>query len=232
MDNYNSNKLKESLLRKGFYQFKNPYTKDELTEFFRSAYSRMSNKNFLADDEEVINFFDKNNILKELKKDLYDLASNYFNYNGSKMNEYYVARKVDPGDKSECYRAHFDSHIFTIVLPVKIPNKLVNGNVGELIFFPKIRNFPKSSMSDLFGKIWFKRFAGKRQLEALSERKQFVEIDFNDLNPLVFIGNTTLHTNKEVSADANTPRMTILGHFFDPFEGKSVGSFLRKIRER
>ena len=56
--------------------------------------------------------------------------------------------------------------------------------------------------------------------------------DFLDYSPLLFIGNTTLHTNKQVSLDCSSYRLTLLAHFFDPSPKYGIGSILRALRNR
>ena len=56
--------------------------------------------------------------------------------------------------------------------------------------------------------------------------------DFRDYQPLLFIGNTTLHTNYPVSNNCSSYRLTLLAHFFDPSPKYGVGGLLRLIRNR
>jgi hypothetical protein len=60
-------------------------------------------------------------INKYLTPKLLNIAQKKFDYKGNISNQYHIARKVEPGNIKEMYRAHFDSHIFTLVLPIKIP---------------------------------------------------------------------------------------------------------------
>ena len=56
--------------------------------------------------------------------------------------------------------------------------------------------------------------------------------NFKDYQPLLFIGNTTLHTNYPVSSSCASYRLTLLAHFFDPSSKYGVGGLLRLIRNR
>ena len=56
--------------------------------------------------------------------------------------------------------------------------------------------------------------------------------NFIELEPLIFIGNTTLHTNHPVSLSCSSYRLTLLAHFFDPSPKYGVGSLLRSLRNR
>ena len=63
------------------------------------------------------------------------------------------------------YRAHFDSHLFTMVLPLKIPETTQDGTAGDLIYFPNARKVPTNEISNFFGKAYYKRFASKEGIE-------------------------------------------------------------------
>ena len=67
---------------------------------------------------------------------LFEIAKNELGYKGEIANQYHIARRVEPGNSIEMFRAHFDSHLFTMVLPIKIPVAQDSGTVGDLIYFP------------------------------------------------------------------------------------------------
>ncbi len=164
---------------------------------------------------------------------LYKLAQDFYGYKGSQENQYHIGRKVSPGNSKEMYRSHFDSHIFTIVFPLKIPP--AEGNTydrGELIFYPKQRNMPKNELINFFGKVYYKKYASKSGLDNLSKKYKQKTETFDDYCPILFLGNTTLHTNKPVSSNLSSYRLTLLAHFFDPSPKYGVGSILRFLRGR
>ena len=163
---------------------------------------------------------------------LYDIAKNIMGYSGDISDQYHIARRVQAGNEKEMYRAHFDSHLFTMVLPIRIPESRSGGTSGDLIYFPKVRKAPKSEMANLAQKIYHKRFASKVGLEKFSKSHKQLTDNFQDYKPLLFIGNTTLHTNKQVSAGCSTYRLTLLAHFFDPSPKYGVGGMLRLLRNR
>ena len=68
-----------------------------------------------------VNYLDNLQVDKHLTPKLFELAKKMFSYKGDLSNQYHVARKVEPGNSKEMFRAHFDSHLFTMVLPIKIP---------------------------------------------------------------------------------------------------------------
>ena len=178
-------------------------------------------------------FLDEIKINKYLTPKLLNIAQKKFDYKGNISNQYHIARKVEPGNIKEMYRAHFDSHIFTLVLPIKIPDtKEEEKNCGELVYLPNIRSNPKNEISNIIGKAYFKRYASKRGLERLSKNHKKKIENFKNYQPLIFFGKTTLHTNYPVSSSCVNYRLTLLAHFFDDSPKYGVGSFLRFLRNR
>lgn len=162
---------------------------------------------------------------------LYELARRKFNYKGDLEDQYHVSRYVRPGNSKECYRSHFDSHLFTLVLPISIPNSPKLG-AGELVFAPNRRAFPKNELSNFVTKLYFKRFASQNAVHSMMKSGEFIVESFDDLCPILFVGMTTLHTNLKVSALAPSPRLTFLSHFFDPSTSLGIGALLRAARRR
>ena len=177
-------------------------------------------------------FLDDFEFHKYLTPKLHKIAKEAFNYKGDLSNQYHVARKVEPGNSKEMFRAHFDSHIFTMVLPIKIPDANQDGSAGELMYFPNARKAPKNEISNFIGKAFYKKYASKEGLEKFSLSSPQKVDNFRDYQPLLFIGNTTLHTNYPVSSSCASYRLTLLAHFFDPSPKYGVGGLLRLIRNR
>tara|TARA_B100001989_G_C24528467_1_gene460112 strand:- start:1111 stop:1818 length:708 start_codon:yes stop_codon:yes gene_type:complete len=177
-------------------------------------------------------FLDELAIQKYLTPKLHKIAKEVFSYKGDDTNQYHVARKVEPGNAKEMFRAHFDSHLFTMVLPIKIPETSKNGTAGDLIYFPYARKVPGNEITNFIGKAYYKRYASKEGMEKFSSNSSKKIDDFRDYQPLLFVGNTTLHTNYPVSPDCSSYRLTLLAHFFDPSPKYGIGGFLRLIRNR
>ena len=177
-------------------------------------------------------FLEKLEVNKFLTPKLLEIAQDIFNFKGDMSNQYHIARKVEPGNSKEMFRAHFDSHLFTMVLPIKIPDFCEDGTAGDLIYFPQSRKVPKNEITNFIGKIYYKKYASKKGIEKFSLNKKRNVDNFKDYQPLLFIGNTTLHTNYPVSHSCSSYRLTLLAHFFDPSPKYGVGSLLRFIRNR
>ena len=177
-------------------------------------------------------FLQELNLEEHLTPKLYEIARSLLGYKGEIANQYHIARRVEPGNSKEQYRAHFDSHLFTLVLPVKIPMAQKGGSVGDLIYFPKARRKPKNEVTNFLGKVFHKKYASKEGLEYFALKNDQLTDDFQDYSPLLFMGVTTLHTNKGVSIDCSSYRLTLLAHFFDPSPKYGVGGVARLLRAR
>ena len=177
-------------------------------------------------------FLDILDIYNYLAPKLLEIAKSKFGYNGNESNQYHVARKVEPGNSKEMFRAHFDSHLFTMVLPIKIPENKEDGSAGDLIYFPNARKAPSNEITNFIGKAFYKKYASKEGMDNFSKSHKKIIDSFKDYQPLLFIGNTTLHTNFPVSIDCTSYRLTLLAHFFDPSPKYGVGGLLRYLRNR
>ena len=177
-------------------------------------------------------FLETLDLAKNLTPKLLDIARNHMGYKGDISNQYHIARRVEPGNSKEMYRAHFDSHLFTLVLPIKIPTANNGGTAGDLIYFPNARNIPKTEFRNFFGKAYHKKYASKSGIDKFSVKHQRFTDDFIDYEPLLFLGNTTLHTNRQVSSDCSSDMLTLLAHFFDPSSKYGIGGLTRWIRAR
>ncbi len=194
--------------------------------------SEMSGRTFLELGSNHNSFLRQLCIEENLTPKLYKIARNFLGYRGEISNQYHIARRIEAGNVREMFRAHFDSHLFTMVLPIKIPMLNNGASVGDLIYFPNARRSPRSEIGNFIGKISHKRFASKEGIENFAEKNKKLTDNFQDYKPLLFMGNTTLHTNKQVSAECESYRLTLLAHFFDPSPKYGVGGLLRLLRNR
>lgn len=221
----------DSLVERGFVKL--PSLKVFDLDTIAEGISReMGGRTFVESSPRHIAFLEELDIDQFLTPKLYEIAKEVLGYKGEINNQYHIARCVSPGDSIEMFRAHFDSHLFTLVLPIKIPRADSGGSVGELVYFPRARAQPKSEIINFLGKAAHKRFASKQGVETFAKSHRQISDDFQDYSPLLFIGNTTLHTNKQVAAECSTYRLTLLAHFFDPSPKYGIGGLLRLFRNR
>ena len=225
----NFEEINNNLDNKGFHFFEDIRKSLDVSEIAELIKNEMGDKSFKEGSVGHKKLLMKIPYYSKLKEFLYLKAKNDFRFKGSD-SEYLVSRKVNPGNAKEKYRAHFDSHLFTLVVPLKIPDS--GTNCGELIYVPNLRENPSSEISNLLTKIYYKKYASKEGIDNLSRIKKVHENDFKDYKPILFRGNTFLHTNKGVSSDASSYRLTCLSHFYDPYENFGIGRLLRAFRKR
>lgn len=167
----------------------------------------------------------------ELKVQLAKVALESMKIKVEKDDIYSITRSLKSYDNLESYRGHFDSHIFTIVTPVKIP-ETNSEESGQLVIFPKIRKSPKNEFINFYQKLKYKMMYGKAKgYKNLMKKNNYVEFDFKDMSSVIFLGRQCFHGNRSFAKAPNGERITILTHFFDPNK-KGIGSLLRKIRNR
>lgn len=174
-------------------------------------------------------YFNDYNLI-DLSHDLQEFAKKYYGYNCNLKDIYKITRVVGGDDSSEFFRFHFDSHLFTLVTPIYLPDKKNSSENGELILFPKIRKNPKFEIINILQKILFKKYSGYSGFNKLSNRYSSYEFDFQDTRPLLFMGRECLHGNKPFRSDEK--RITMLTHFFDPSGNLAIGNLLRILRNR
>ena len=206
----------KSLQENGYVKLPSLSTIIDLNSLSDSINREMTGLTFAELGVTHSNFIKALKLDSELTPKLFKIAKDNFGYNGNIANQYHIARNVQPGNSKEMYRPHFDSHLFTIVFPVKIPKANNSDSAGELIYFPHARENPKSEARNFFDKLYFKRYASKERLKKYAKNNKHIIESFDDYSPLIFIGNTTLHTNKAVSKTCSSFRLTLLSHFFDP----------------
>ena len=202
------------------------------SEVYKNCLNQIGQKSYAENLEANINFIHRTHIIDHLLPRLVELAEVQFGKRVKHNDVYNICRLVRPGDLSEGFRGHFDSHLFTLVTPINIPNFKSIEKGGQLHYFPKARNQPNNEMNNIFLKAIYKKYNSEKGFDKLSLRKHRFIDDFQDYRPLLFIGNTTFHGNAQVQADSNDNRMTILTHFFDTSPKYGVGAIMRNLRRR
>ena len=219
----------DELINKGYVKLPSIASLD-LNQVSERISSQISDKTYTELNDEHQIFIGRLLLDKYLAPKLFDFAQREFGYKGQISNQYHVARSAIPGEKK--YRAHFDSHIFTLVIPLRIPEvNSKNESIGELMYFSNMRAFPKNELTDFIGKLWTKQYSTESGIKRLAKKKKMNINSFSDYEPLLFLGNTVFHANKPISPNLDSRRLTLLAHYFDPFP-YSIGNLLRKIRSR
>lgn len=140
-------------------------------------------------------------------------------------NQVHLVRVVDPGS-GERYRTHYDSHLYTIVIPLTLPAS-DNENRGQLYMIPAMRNRPKNDIMNLFSKVYGLRYRGESGHARLVKDRRYMEVNLKPGEILMFEGMVCLHGNK--ANESESKRITLLAHYVDPFP-RGVGSIMRRLR--
>lgn len=146
-------------------------------------------------------------------------------------NQYLVKRLVRPGQVREGYRGHFDAHLFTLVLPVVIPDTSSQQENGSLFIIPNARHLPKNEFTNLFQKLLWKRRNSREYYAQKIEKGEGQIVNFQDYRPLVFCGVRTFHGNLPL-ANHGAQRLTLLYHLCDPSPRYGISRVLRVLRQR
>lgn len=170
--------------------------------------------------------------MDSLKKELADIGLKHLGIRVNRNDIYQVTRYLKPNDYAESYRGHFDSHLFTLVTPIRMP-KASGAENGQLIVFPKLRAEPKNELANIAVKALYKlKYGNEKGLKKLmKDNKNFIEFDFLDMEPVLFLGRQSFHANRGFEKSRNGDRLTLLTHFFDPTQN-GIGALLRKWRDR
>ena len=228
----NLDELTTGLLENGAVKLPSVLNAPWRTRVLEGCLSEIGTKTYGVNLPSNIWFLNEAGILSELLPKLVKLADKLVSINVNENDIYNVCRVVRPGDRTEGYRGHFDSHLFTLVTPIQIPHVLDTKNVGQLHYFPNLRRQPKTELQNISGKIYYKKFNSEEGFDDLSKRKYRVINDFNDYCPLLFLGNTTFHGNSPIDDKFKDNRVTILTHFFDPAPKFGIGNIMRILRSR
>lgn len=144
-----------------------------------------------------------------------------------------IARCVTPGDSSESFKAHLDSHRYTVVVPLSIPkNNFASPNRGQLVLLPKyvpvnLVGF-RVTMLKLFLKMLPKR-SWSYFYEARSDR--FHQFDLSEREILVFDGYHGLHFNLPVDESCDSRRVTLLIHLGYMHKDNLIITGFRSLRK-
>ena len=228
---YDANKSCQEIFEQGFAYLPSIKNLIDQNNILEDALEEIGSKTYSTDNAAHLKLMDLMN-LEPLFENVFNKAIKDLKVNIKKSDQYFVARKVNPGQSSEKYRAHFDSHLLTIVLPIRIPiarDGLIER--GELKAAPNARKFPKYEIINIFQKAYWKKYASEEGFSIVSKKTSVLTEYFDDYRPLAFFGITTLHGNNYVSENTES-RLTFLCHLYDPSPKYGIGALLRKIRGR
>lgn len=177
-------------------------------------------------------YFEEANIKKYLLPKLLKFSKKIFSKKIDANDLYFVTRIAANDEKTRSDFGHFDSHIFTLITPVKIPRLCSGEFQGQLTIFNKIRKEPKSEIVNFFEKLYFFLFySNEKGIKRLKIKKRFVVFDFQNYTPLLFMGRQSFHvTQKFQSKISNQKHILFITHFFNPSPIFSIGRLNKFLR--
>lgn len=223
---------KNELLKKGFIYLEKLKVSEEKRFSIIEQAKKYSDKKYYNENLPFHNeYLEKFNIKTDLMEDLLSIAKINLNFNCDKEDFYSITRIVGNSIRTENYKFHFDSHLFTLVTPIALPKGEEKPN-GELILFPKVRKEPRNEIINFIQKLLYKKYSNYDAYRKLLNKKESIEFNFQDNIPVLFLGRVSLHANHSFKLANNESRITLLTHFFDPSPKYGVGNILRRLRNR
>ena len=212
---------------------------NNLVDLKKATYSLLEESKDRTFNENLkthIEINEKLQVQRYLTPKLLKVAKEYFNFSGEISDQYHITRIVKTNIRSEFYRSHFDSHCFTLILPINIlkpyKEQISSQECGDLYFFPNARKAPTTELINLSQKILYRRFRGRKGFLKLSKKINHIQVPFSDYRPLLFVGLNTFHGNFPISSETSSQRVSLLSHFFDPSNQLGLSRFTRFLRNR
>lgn len=223
--------IAHELVEKGFFKFDIPVNYSDCKEILRDRIDSTSQSNYVSGAQEVVSLIDAlaaESLTNRVAEEVEDLLGIKL----SRKGNHHVLRSVKPGDGSEAFRGHFDSHALTILLPLQIPSGGVDES-GELFFLPLARRWPKSEIENIIGKIiWKLKLVAFGFDATVKKSEKFTKFNFKDGCPIIFLGKICFHGNYPLGDPAIDFRHTVLAHFYDDSGPISLAELTRKLRRR
>ena len=207
------------LEKEGFYCFENLIDKsqlDSLVQLVKEKLSENNNKYFFLADQKLNNTIINDKEFISIFEKIFENISLNLNLKNPNKQE-----KVS-------YRYHFDAHLFTVLVPIIIPEREKSHN-GDLIIFPNIRKVINSLYLNIIQKIIFQnRFTKFLLKNNYIFKNKSVLLKLKPGNVYIFYGYRTLHGNQSI--DYRDVRATLLLHFYDIFNDSKLIKLNRKLR--
>ena len=221
----------EALLVKG-YAFL-PSLKLESKNFKKFNLDKYNNKTHIKNTEYHKFYLKQHSIKNILIPELVKKANQMCQKNINSDDLYCITKIIKPYQISDSDKPHFDSHLFTLVTPVEIPKSNSKSFFGQLGLFVKIRQEPKNELINFLSKLYFFIFfRSQRKLNELKEKNYFVELGFEDMIPVIFLGRQCYHYSLPFYSTQSKKHILLITHFFDPGPKWGIGNINRYLRNR
>ena len=133
-------------------EIKKQYIKDLKKEFSKT------NKKLIENSSLHELFLEESTTNKKLINFLYQKVSLFTKKEIYIKDLYKITRITISNTRTVSDRPHFDSHIFTLIVPVEIPKSSSYDNKGQLVLFNKLRKEPINEFINFFGKVYYLLF--------------------------------------------------------------------------
>jgi hypothetical protein len=143
-----------------------------------------------------------------------------------KDESYIVTRKVNKENSKVAFRPHFDNYSSTLLIPLKVPDSNLN---GDIILWENSRKTPGNVLSHFFSKLLFQNpMATKRFVKMFNQKKKFVRHSIKPGDFAHFDGFVGLHFNLNVDSGE---RMSLLIHNNKKFSNTFIVRMIEKYSQ-
>ena len=182
-----------------------------LTNYLEQKHQKNATFSFHQDYKEFLNQ------LRIIFKDIPEI------FNSLKEDSYIVTRKVNKANSKVAFCPHFDNYSSTILIPLKVPDSKLN---GDIILWENARRTPGNVISHMISKLFFQnKIATKKLVKMFSGNKKFVRHSVKPGSFVHFDGFVGLHFNLNVDSGE---RMSLLIHKNKKF----ANTFIMKMIEK
>jgi hypothetical protein len=189
-------------------------TLEKLTDFLEAQHKINATFSFHQDNSKFLSD------LKEIFKNIPEVRDLI------KEDSYIVTRKVNKGNSKVAFRPHFDNYSSTLLIPLKVPDSVLN---GDIILWENARRTPGNVLSHFFSKLLFQNpVATKRLVKMFQQNKKFVRYSVKPGDFVHFDGFTGLHFNLNVDSGE---RMSLLIHNNKKFANSFIVRMIEKYSQ-
>lgn len=191
-----------------------PETLFALTNYLERKHQSNTTFSFHQDNSEFLNQ------LRTIFKDIPEI------FNSLKEDSYIVTRKVNKANSKVAFCPHFDNYSSTILIPLKVPDSVLN---GDIILWENARKTPGNVISHMMSKLFFQnKIATKKLVKMFNEGKKFTRHSVKPGSFVHFDGFVGLHFNLNVDSGE---RMSLLIHNDKKFANTFIVRMIEKYSQ-
>ncbi len=185
-----------------------------LTSYLEKKHQENTTFSFHQDNSEFLNQ------LRIIFKDIPEIC------NSLKEDSYIVTRKVNKANSKVAFCPHFDNYSSTLLIPLKVPDSKLN---GDIILWENARKTPGNVISHMISKLFFQnKIMTKRLVKMFNENKKFTRHSVKPGSFVHFNGFVGLHFNLNVDSGE---RMSLLIHNNKKFANTFIVKMIEKYSQ-